>query len=438
MKILFILTYVPYPLNSGGNQATFNMIDNLRGSNDISILCYLRYGSELRAYEELKTVWPDVTFYSCSSKDLTGPAASYELTMPNTLSCRIFNYVQNSMERKIKRRMYRQQTRAIISRQQQDDYLKENSTLFHLRTDYPPEFQNLVWEVSRKGFDVVQVEFYESMSLVYLLPDDVKKVFVHHEIRYVRHENELSLFHHVSPYELGRFRYLKDMETMTLARYDHIIVLTEVDKEILLNDNPNLNVYVSPAVVAMPDNYMHFKRKEGELKRLVFVGSGDHFPNADGVLWFCETVMPQLKAMGMDVSLDIVGVWRSKIRKKIQAVCSKANFTGFVDDLPAFLNDKVSIVPIRIGSGMRMKILDSIVAASPIVTTAKGCEGLPFKDGEDYLIADEPEDFAKAVAELLSDENLQNRLAVSIQENMRSTFDFDNLKQRRIDFYKTI
>jgi hypothetical protein len=119
-----------------------------------------------------------------------------------------------------------------------------------------------VWEVSRKGFDVVQVEFYESMSLVYLLPDDVKKVFVHHEIRYVRHENELSLFHHVSPYELGRFRYLKDMETMTLARYDHIIVLTEVDKEILLNDNPNLNVYVSPAVVAMPDNYMHFKRKE--------------------------------------------------------------------------------------------------------------------------------------------------------------------------------
>ena len=438
MKILFILTYVPYPLNSGGNQATFNMIDNLRGSNDISILCYLRYGSEIRAYEELKTVWPDVTFYSCSSKELTGPAASYELTMPNTLSCRIFNYVQNSMERKIKRRMYRQQTRAIISRQQQDDYLKENSTLFHLRTDYPPEFQNLVWEVSRKGFDVVQVEFYESMSLVYLLPDDVKKVFVHHEIRYVRHENELSLFHHVSPYELGRFRYLKDMETMTLARYDHIIVLTEVDKEILLNDNPNLNVYVSPAVVAMPDNYMHFKRKEGELKRLVFVGSGDHFPNADGVLWFCEAVMPQLKAMGMDVSLDIVGVWRSKIRKKIQAVCSKANFTGFVDDLPTFLNDKVSIVPIRIGSGMRMKILDSIVAASPIVTTAKGCEGLPFKDGEDYLIADEPEDFAKAVAELLNDENLQNRLAVSIQENMRSTFDFDNLKQRRIDFYKTI
>ena len=87
---------------------------------------------------------------------------------------------------------------------------------------------------------------------------------------------------------------------------------------------------------------------------------------------------------------------------------------------------------------MRMKILDSIVAASPIVTTAKGCEGLPFKDAEDYLIADEPEDFAKAVAVLLKDETLQERMALRIQENMRSTFDFESLKQRRIDFYKTI
>lgn len=443
MKILFILDYIPYPLNSGGNQAVFNMINSLRELHEISLCTFLRNESEIRGAEGLRSIWPDVEIYTAKNEVKKEEHNSSQIEIPNTFACRFFASVRDSMNRKIERRQIKVaksnvNTPDLQNYFSENDFVKENSILSYLGDRFTPEYYELVWNVSRKGFDVVQVEFFSSLSLVYLLPDDVIKVYVQHEIGFVRRENELSLFKKQTPEDVLDFQRIKSMELSALSKFDYVIALTEIDKKIMLDENPNLNIYVSPAVVSLPSKILKSDKSIAKKKELVFVGSGSHFPNADGVVWFLSEVMPILKRKGYDIKVNILGVWGDSIRNIVQVAFPNAFFTGFVDDLFTFLNKRITIVPIRIGSGMRMKILDSIVASSPIVTTSKGCEGLPFADKEDYTIADSPEEFADSVIELIDDLDKQETYVKNIQKKMIDFFDFEALKEKRIEFYNLI
>ena len=115
------------------------------------------------------------------------------------------------------------------------------------------------------------------------------------------------------------------------------------------------------------------------------------------------------------------------------------NFTGYIDDLGKFLNGKISVVPIRIGSGMRMKLLDSAIAASPVVTTSKGCEGLPFANGKNCLIADTPSEFADAVVKMIGNQgNIQEMFVQNAMEEIPSIVDANRQIQRRLELYNEI
>lgn len=279
---------------------------------------------------------------------------------------------------------------------------------------------------------MIQVEFYECLQLVYLLPKDAIKVFVQHEIRFVRNQNELDLFKEKTPDDEYRFLVRKDFELSLLSHYDKIIALTETDKQIMLSEKPGLDIYVSPAIVSKQlQETTTFKTA----KDFVFIGNGLHFPNADGVMWFCESIVPLLIRKGKMQKLYIVGEWGKGIQKQIKDIYPEACFTGFVDDLTSFISGKISIIPIRIGSGMRMKILDSVVASSPIVTTSKGCEGLPVTNEKNCLIADSPEEFAEALERLVDHPQKQEEIAANAQQGFATVFDFESQIQRRLDFY---
>lgn len=285
------------------------------------------------------------------------------------------------------------------------------------------------------GFDAIQIEFYESMPLVYLLPSDITKIYVQHEIRYVRNQNELDLFKQQTPADIYQWNLLKDLELKALSHYNHIISLTETDKQQMLSEDKKLNIYVSPAVVKRPQKKFTFTPTNTEL---VFIGSGAHFPNVDGMMWFCQEVMPLIKIKQKKIKVNVVGKWNKKLRKQLLNIEPSIHFTGFVEDLESYINGKVSIVPIRIGSGMRMKLLDSIIAASPIVTTSKGCEGLPFKDRECCLISDTPTYFANSIIELLENANMQKALVENAFDSISNIIDEDRQIKRRLQLYREI
>lgn len=429
MKILFILPYVPYPLNSGGNQATFNMIDKIRNEHDVSILFYINNVENANALKQLHEVWKDVTFFPyVELQQEAEPTA-----VLTTLSFRICNYLRKSFTRKVNRKL--RKFYAQSKAEESDDFVRKNSCLYQNYPTFSEGYKQYVYEISRKGFDTVQVEFYESLPLVYLLPAEVTKIYVQHEIRYIRSKNELDLFKQQTPEDLYRWNLLKDMELMALSHYDYIVALTEIDKTLMLASQKDLNIYVSPAVIKLPDTKYSFDHVGQEL---VFVGSGEHFPNVDGMMWFCKEVLPLIKKK-CNIKVNIVGKWKEELQKKMLKNEPSLYFTGYIEDLNKFMNGKISIVPIRIGSGMRIKLLDSVWAASPIVTTSKGCEGLPFVDGKNCLIANSAQDFANAIMRMLGNkDDMQKKLTESSAKTISGIIDTAQLIEQRMKIYRNI
>lgn len=431
MKILFITSFIPYPLNSGGNQAVFNMVDEARKLHEVTMLLCVQSHSSREAVEELQKVWPNVKFL-CYSMENGIDDSRYlsKMTLKNRLLYRLYDFIGRSMKRKMARRR-----RKVMNLQ--PDFIREHSMLFSEDNVIDEGFLEYIYNQSRNGYDLIQVEFYQMLPVIYALPGDAETVFVHHELRFVRNENEMSLFSTHQYQDEMTYLRLKDEEIACLSRYSHIITLTQTDKEILSRYLPDKDIYVSPAITDTIKNLDKLKDFTPS-KDLVFVGSGDHFPNADGIRWFCTDVMKSLRTRGVMPKLYISGVWNNTIKTSITSANPEVTFTGFVDDLSAFLNGKISIVPIRIGSGMRMKIIDSISASSPLVTTSKGCEGLPCTNNENCLIADTADSFADAIIKMSKDEKLQKRCAENAIITLRSTLDAGRLLQTRMQFYNKL
>lgn len=138
-------------------------------------------------------------------------------------------------------------------------------------------------------------------------------------------------------------------------------------------------------------------------KRILFIGTLTWEANVDGLLWFLRTVWPELKK-DKEVNLDIIG---KNPDPRLIALAEKdpqVNFLGFIDDLEPYYNrSRVFIVPLRFGSGIKVKLLNALYRGLPTVTTEIGIEGLEVQDGVDLFQANEPELFSKQVGRLLND-----------------------------------
>ena len=451
MNILYIIPYIPFPLNSGGNQAFFNMVNEARKVHQVSLLLRIRNDKDRENAGQLQEVWPDARLYlldetaTNAQAKTTAAEEDAELSGVTAWKCRLFDSIRRSMGRKIRRstrRALMKKKAEAIAREDSvatneilGSFVREHSVLYHT-IDGNEEFYEYVYQTSRQGFDLIQIEFYEYLPLVYLLPKDVKKVFVHHELHYVRVENEMNLFDRIS--QADRLKYQMDFqeELSALKQYDKIVTLTEVDRELLSVHIPSDKLYVSPALT---EACKATTQQEWQPARdLVFIGGGDHFPNADGVMWLATKVLPALRQTGTNAKVYVVGKWDKVMQEQIHAFAPNIVFTGFVDNLMSFLCGKISVVPIRIGSGMRMKILDSINAGTPMVTTSKGCEGLPLRDGEHCFITDDATVFAQRIAQLMQNKDVQKKFVEAARSQMGGQMDGSELLRRRMALYESM
>ena len=301
----------------------------------------------------------------------------------------------------------------------------------------PSKYAEYISTVSRSGFDIVQVEFYPLISLGYLLPGDVQTVFVHHELRYVRNENEMTFLDKVTDEERMLYRIGKDFEHSALQTYKHVIALTEVDRQMLIDFvGGGEKIYVSPAVVKIADACD--KQVVPTASRLTFVGNEGHYPNLNAVVWFCQEIAPCLRSQGFHFTFQVIGPWRSSYIKELQAACPEMELVGYVEDLHSFLNGSIVLVPIRIGSGMRMKILDAVSSKAPFVTTTKGVEGIDFRHEEECLKADSVYEFASAVIRLAGDKDLQVKLASQALGKLQKLYNPQEMLDRRLAIYDQI
>jgi len=143
---------------------------------------------------------------------------------------------------------------------------------------------------------------------------------------------------------------------------------------------------------------------------VLLTGSFEWAPNVDSLDWFLRTIHPRIIERRPGTSVRVVGPGSERLRTKWPA--PGVMYEGAVGDIaPFFRTARLLVVPLRIGSGVRVKIVQAFGARLPVVSTSKGCEGLDVTDGRQLAVADEPEAFAEAVTRLLDDADARSALA---------------------------
>jgi glycosyltransferase involved in cell wall biosynthesis len=161
-------------------------------------------------------------------------------------------------------------------------------------------------------------------------------------------------------------------------------------------------------------------------------------PNSDGVLWFYNAVLPLIRRQTPDLQFWVVG---SNPPPAIAELNEDPNVmvTGFVEDVRPYLADgAVIVVPLRLGSGTRLKILDAWAMEKAIVSTRLGAEGLQATHGEDILLADEPDRFAECVLSLLVDGEKRSRLGKAGRRLAESTYGWSAIAPKLDQVYESL
>jgi sugar transferase (PEP-CTERM/EpsH1 system associated) len=209
-----------------------------------------------------------------------------------------------------------------------------------------------------------------------------------------------------------QFQRMIRFEGRTLARFDRVLAVSDVDRDTLQRLYPRqLSAPVSVVPTGVDVEYFTPKPLvPANARHIVFTGSMDWLPNEDGVVYFCRDVLPRIRQAEPDVTFTIVGRSPTPAVRRL-AQEEGVEVTGRVADVRPYLaKAAVYVVPLRIGGGTRLKIFEAMAAGKAIVSTTVGAEGLPTTDGQHLLLADSPEAFASTVIGLLRDDNRREHL----------------------------
>lgn len=216
-------------------------------------------------------------------------------------------------------------------------------------------------------------------------------------------------------------------EGRALSRLDSVLAVSEADRETFARLYPGrLRAPVRVIPTGVDAQYLGAAADVPfDPHHLAFTGSMDWLPNEDAVLYFCQEILPRIRRVEPRVTLSIVG------RNPTPAVCRLAQqvpgieVTGRVVDIrPHVGRASLSIVPLRIGGGTRLKIYEAMAMGRPVVSTSIGAEGLPLAPGHDLAIADDPDAFARAVLTLLSDPAGRQRMADAARHLVAERYDW--------------
>jgi glycosyltransferase involved in cell wall biosynthesis len=238
-------------------------------------------------------------------------------------------------------------------------------------------------------------------------------------------------------YSLVQWLKLARYERMVMRSADVVAAVSEEDRRTLLRLQPAALIGVVPNGV----DTAHFSRaalageRAGPLSlaasTLVFSGTLDFRPNVDAVLWFAREVLPRVRARRPEARLLVVGK-RPAPALRALAEQGALTLTGEVPDArPYIAGAAVYVVPMRIGGGVRLKLLEALALETPVVSTGMGAEGVAGLRGDEHcLLADDPAGFAVAVLRLLDEPTLARRLGAAGRELARARYDWTAIVPR--------
>jgi glycosyltransferase involved in cell wall biosynthesis len=224
---------------------------------------------------------------------------------------------------------------------------------------------------------------------------------------------------------------MRNAERDGCHRVARAMVCSQIDLDILRRLRPDLPVFVVPNVVDTDLIQPVEREYQGSTDPvLLFQGVMDWYPNRDAVEFFARAILPRVRAECPNVKLIVAG--RNPPNQFVEQFRSdpKIEFTGTVPDMRPYLAAAtVVIVPLRVGGGTRIKILEACAAGKPIVSTSVGAEGLDLEPGKEIILADDPAEFARSVVSLLQHSARSGAVAKSARAAVTERYSHVTLKR---------
>ena len=375
-RLLFLSQCLPFPAHSGVTRRTRHILKELQRSFDVTLVAFSRRDHQ-----------PDDMALATATQNLRLELS--EVLAPIPIGS------DRSLRRKIRNHL-----RSVLSKEPYIFYEYDDASFSRELRD----------ALDRTEPDLIHLDSLDLYGWLDSLPP-APTTCTHHNI-----ESELlrRQAHHF-PNVLGRryMRYQADLvekvERRLAPSFDLNVMTSDVDANRLRTLAPTARTAVIPNGVDT-DFFQPAPLARMIPGRVVFLGPTYMFPNRDAVEFFLADVWPAVRRKRPDSTLNLVGKVSDENKARFERSPGVA-CTGHVPDVRRYLAEAaVSIVPIRVGGGTRLKILDAWAMGKAVVSTAVGCEGLNTVDGENILIRDDPADFADAVIRVLSDEELRNSL----------------------------
>ncbi len=387
MRILFLTPQFPYPPHKGTTLRNYNLIAGLAARHEIDLLSFA---------ETAATTAP--------------------LEQPLTQLCRRIATVPIPL-----RPNWRRALETILS-PWPDMGLRLWSRVYQ---------QRLVAWLHDYAYDVIQVEGLELARYVLssypFLPGPSDKregkpliVFDDHNAEYLLQKRiavaELAArgWNAGAVYSSIQWRKLRRFERRMCRQSDRVVCVSEADAAALRQLEPAVTTYVIPNGVNT-DFYRREKVTSLDLPphSLVFTGTMDFRPNVEAILWFAQKVLPLIAQQIPDVHVYIVGQ-RPHARLDVLRADPAITITGTVEDTRPYITAaNVYFVPLQMGGGTRLKLLEALALQAPIVSTTLGAEGFAVTHDRELLIADDAAAFARSIVELINDRERAQALGVA-------------------------
>lgn len=385
MRIAFITPYLPFPLDAGGKIRSFHLLQGLGRAHDVDVYT-VHHGETPEVAPALRESCRSV--FSAPLLDGSGRwSRAAKALRPFT------------------------------------------QTIAHFQT--PGSLAEIRGRLASGRYELVVAD--ELCMTPYAAGLRERKLAARQKIEH-RHHSALAARRPAGPRRLLEaldLARLRRFERRAMAGVDAAVCCSDEDARLLRSLNPSSPV----AVVANgvdPDHFRALAEAEGP-PTLVFIGTLDYPPNVDAVEHFFHAIYPHLRRLVAEVRVRIVG------RNPLPEVLGWGSLPGVTvigsvpDVRPHLADASAVVVPLRVGGGTRIKILEALAAARPVVSTSVGAEGLGLIDGEHLLLADDPEAFAGAAARLLGDGALRRRLAEAGRRLVLERYAWSSLGRRFAD-----
>ena len=398
-RLLFVTQQLPWPLDSGGNLRTSALLEALAGSFEV-VLCSTTDGSEAAREGEDR-------YRALGVDTRLVPDSKQHGTVGQALGV----------------------LRGLLSR--------ESAVVAH---NHNRALGDAVRAALAEGVDLVHLNHIDTTPYLDLDAAPPTVLDTHNLLfEYYARRAELEQG------ALRRWacrreaRLLRAQEPALFRRVSRVLVCSEPERSSLETVAPGVAVEVVPNGVdcerVQPAPF------EGTLgsSDLVFVGDLGYGPNADAVQWFAEEVLPRVRAQ--EPAARLVAVGKNPPPEVVRLAEAREDLvvTGFVPEVAPYLREaRLCVVPIRYGSGTRLKVLEAFAHAKPTLSTRVGAEGIDARDGEHLLLRDGASELAEAVVELLRDDGRARELGRRGRELAEERYAWPRIGAHLVELHRSL